>query len=103
MHLAWPPLTRVFLPLQVKGGGSEKVPPLVSFRDLGPHMPPFLARNVGLMNYERPTPIQKFAIPFALAGFDLMCCAQVTPPRLLPFTQARILRSTRHMTTLPLP
>ena len=28
------------------------------------------------MNYERPTPIQKHAMPLALLGHDLMCCAQ---------------------------
>ena len=37
----------------------------------------FLTRNIGLMRYERPTPIQKHAIPLALGGgHDLMCCAQ---------------------------
>jgi ATP-dependent RNA helicase DDX3X len=28
------------------------------------------------MNYVKPTPIQKHALPLALAGCDLMCCAQ---------------------------
>jgi ATP-dependent RNA helicase DDX3X len=35
-----------------------------------------IRRNVTLMNYSTPTPIQRHAIPSALAGEDLMCCAQ---------------------------
>lgn len=37
---------------------------------------PTLRRNVTLMRYSAPTPIQRYAIPHALAGEDLMCCAQ---------------------------
>jgi ATP-dependent RNA helicase DDX3X len=32
--------------------------------------------NVALCRYEKPTPVQKYAIPIALAGRDLMACAQ---------------------------
>jgi ATP-dependent RNA helicase DDX3X len=35
-----------------------------------------LQSNVKAMNYKQPTPIQRYAIPLALAGKDLMCCAQ---------------------------
>jgi ATP-dependent RNA helicase DDX3X len=35
-----------------------------------------LQSNVKAMNYKQPTPIQRCAIPLALAGKDLMCCAQ---------------------------
>jgi ATP-dependent RNA helicase DDX3X len=37
---------------------------------------PTIRRNIELMNYKRPTPIQRYAIPLALGGEDLMCCAQ---------------------------
>jgi superfamily II DNA/RNA helicase len=37
-----------------------------------------MVEQVGLMNYEKPTPIQKYAVPHAIAGSDLMCCAQVS-------------------------
>jgi hypothetical protein len=37
---------------------------------------PILRRNVGLMRYATPTPIQRHSIPVALDGKDLMCCAQ---------------------------
>ena len=35
-----------------------------------------IRRNLTLMKYSTPTPIQRHAIPAALAGEDLMCCAQ---------------------------
>ena len=38
--------------------------------------PPWLQKNVSRMGYVRPTPIQRHAIPVALRGFDIMCCAQ---------------------------
>jgi ATP-dependent RNA helicase DDX3X len=37
---------------------------------------PTMRRNIKLMNYAKSTPIQRHAIPLALAGHDLMCCAQ---------------------------
>jgi ATP-dependent RNA helicase DDX3X len=44
------------------------------FDELSLH--PTIRRNIELMNYKRPTPIQRYAIPLALGGDDLMCCAQ---------------------------
>ena len=32
--------------------------------------------NISLLNYHKPTPVQKFAIPIILQGRDLMACAQ---------------------------
>jgi ATP-dependent RNA helicase RhlE len=49
-------------------------PPRVSFSDLG--LAPDLLRSVREAGYERPTPIQREAIPPALAGRDLLGCAQ---------------------------
>lgn len=63
--------------VEVKGPqGSETVPPLEGFSSLGSTLPPFLRENLRRMHYERPTPIQKHAVPYALDGRDLMCCAQ---------------------------
>jgi ATP-dependent RNA helicase DDX3X len=39
-------------------------------------LPAALTTNIGLCKYARPTPVQKYAIPIALAGRDLMACAQ---------------------------
>lgn len=38
-------------------------------------IPDFLLRNINLC-YQKPTPIQKHALPLQQAGRDLMCCAQ---------------------------
>jgi hypothetical protein len=65
------------IPVEVNGPGSEEIQPLSSFEELGMSLPAFLKRNVALMKYASPTPIQKHAIPLAISGKDLMCCAQV--------------------------
>ena len=62
--------------VDVSGPGSDSAPPLADFESLTAALPPFLGRNIGLMNYRKPTPIQQHAVPLALAGCDLMCCAQ---------------------------
>ena len=62
--------------VEVSGPGSDAAPPLVDFGALGKRLPPYLARNIDLMRYRTPTPIQQHAVPLALAGCDLMCCAQ---------------------------
>lgn len=41
-----------------------------------PHLTPQLKNNIEMMKYTQPTPIQKNAIPLAMKGEDLMCCAQ---------------------------
>ena len=58
------------------GRDAEKTPTMASFHAVSAALPPFLGRNVGLLGYQAPTPIQQHAIPLALAGRDLMCCAQ---------------------------
>jgi ATP-dependent RNA helicase DDX3X len=62
--------------VEVSGSQAGAAPALAHFQDLGERLPSFLVRNIGLMNYTRPTPIQKHSIPLGLAGCDLMCCAQ---------------------------
>lgn len=62
--------------VDVSGPGATLAPALTDFATLGGALPPFLARNIELMRYRTPTPIQKHAVPLALSGCDLMCCAQ---------------------------
>ena len=50
------------------------VPELESFGMLT--NPDWLCNNIKRMGYEKPTPIQRHAIPVAIHGFDIMCCAQ---------------------------
>jgi len=58
------------------GPGAQSAKVLESFQDLGSNIPEFLSTNLSLMHYSVPTPIQKHALPLALKGNDLMCCAQ---------------------------
>ena len=63
--------------VELSGKGANTFQPLTSFSaDLEKALPKFLSRNIGLMRYERPTPIQSYALPIALKRRDLMCCAQ---------------------------
>jgi len=64
------------IPVERSGSQSDKHGVLEAFRELEGRIPSFIKRNIELMHYEHPTPIQKHAIPLGLAGVDLMCCAQ---------------------------
>ncbi|KAE8733975.1 DEAD-box ATP-dependent RNA helicase 37 [Hibiscus syriacus] len=60
------------IPVEISG---ENVPPPVntfSEIDLGEMM----NQNIRRCKYAKPTPVQRYAIPIALAGRDLMACAQ---------------------------
>ena len=60
------------IPVEVSG---DNVPPGInSFQDAGLYAT-FL-ENVKKAHYEKPTPVQKHAIPIIAAGRDLMACAQ---------------------------
>lgn len=39
--------------------------------------------NIQLCKYDKPTPVQKYAIPVVLAKRDLMACAQTGEPAML--------------------
>ncbi|KAL3909566.1 MAG: hypothetical protein SGARI_002544 [Bacillariaceae sp.] len=55
--------------------GTATAVVMKSFDDLT-QLTPQLQRNIALMNYQHPTPIQRHALPHAMVGEDLMCCAQ---------------------------
>lgn len=40
------------------------------------HMTEIIKHNIGLTKYDKPTPVQKYAIPIILGKRDLMACAQ---------------------------
>jgi len=63
------------IPVEVKmPRGAAPLAPISDFEELA--LPAFLARNLSLMRYQKPTPIQRYAVTTAAAGHDLMCCAQ---------------------------
>lgn len=62
------------IPVEVTGEGNQDFSPIAFFTD--GHLAEALAYNLDRCGYERPTPIQKHAIPIVVGGRDLMACAQ---------------------------
>ncbi len=60
--------------IPVDSSGNDCPPPLEKFSDGG--LDSIVARNIELSGYDRPTPVQKHAIPIVKGGRDLMACAQ---------------------------
>ena len=70
--------------VKLPNGSNISFPVMQSFDDLA--LPTQLKKNVSLMNYKQPTPIQRNAIPLSLVeGEDLMCCAQTGSGKTLAF------------------
>ncbi|KPA86339.1 putative ATP-dependent RNA helicase [Leptomonas pyrrhocoris] len=65
------------------------IKPVEDFVDL--LVEPALAQNIERCGYKRPTPVQRYGIPVALSGSDLMACAQTgsgkTAAFLIPVVQ----------------
>lgn len=64
---------------EVRGNKSEGIPIAKTFDELFHHfdfLPQAIMDNVRRCGYTKPTPVQKYAIPVALAGRDIVCCAQ---------------------------
>jgi superfamily II DNA/RNA helicase len=68
------------VPCDLQGSKVENIPPMDSFDDIHrlfpERMPSELNENLRRCGYHRPTPVQRYAIPVAMAGRDVMCCAQ---------------------------
>lgn len=60
--------------IPVETSGKECPEPVQTFTEMG--LAGRLHVNIELARYSRPTPVQKYAIPVALASRDLMGCAQ---------------------------
>lgn len=62
------------IPVEVTGRGKESITPIQKFEEA--QLYETFHENVRKVNYTKPTPVQKYAIPTVLAGRDLMACAQ---------------------------
>jgi ATP-dependent RNA helicase DDX3X len=62
------------IPVEISGDGSEDITCIERFKDADMH--PAILDNIERMKYNRPTPVQKYAIPVIIAMRDLMACAQ---------------------------
>ncbi|KAI1434813.1 P-loop containing nucleoside triphosphate hydrolase protein [Xylaria sp. CBS 124048] len=60
--------------IEVKQEGVSRIEPIEKFQDAGLH--PAMMRNVELMGYKTPTPIQKYCIPAIKMGLDVLAIAQ---------------------------
>jgi len=66
------------IPVERTGNDIDEIPVISTFAEIFDvfQMPSFSQRNVELLKYSRPTPVQKYALPAGLCGRDLLCCAQ---------------------------
>lgn len=62
------------IPVEVTGEGGDQYPPIKTFAEF--KLSEQLSWNLNRCGYDRPTPIQKYAVPIVVGGRDLMACAQ---------------------------
>lgn len=60
--------------IKVEATGRDPPKNITAFEECG--FSENTLQNIKLCNYNRPTPVQKHAMPIAMAGRDLMACAQ---------------------------
>uniref|UniRef100_A0A1I8FT23 Helicase ATP-binding domain-containing protein n=1 Tax=Macrostomum lignano TaxID=282301 RepID=A0A1I8FT23_9PLAT len=63
------------IPVEMTGPDRESIQPVESFASMT-DFHPVIGNAVKLIGYQKPTPVQKWAIPTTLAKRDLMACAQ---------------------------
>lgn len=63
------------IPVERSGLGVEKVHPIENFDDLIGTVPDFIIENINYLRYEKPTPVQKHAVPLGMTGRDLIVCS----------------------------
>lgn len=82
--------------VEVSGNDTGNLEPLLSFRTATEVMPPELAANIIRVRYDRPTPVQKYAIPILLENRDLMACAQTGSGKTAAFLFPLIIKMLRN-------
>lgn len=60
--------------IPVEASGDDIPSHINSFEDI--QMTEIIVNNIGLARYDKPTPVQKYAIPIIISGRDVMACAQ---------------------------
>lgn len=60
--------------IPVEATGQQVPDHITSFDDI--KLTDIIRENVAMARYDKPTPVQKYAIPIILGGRDLMSCAQ---------------------------
>lgn len=80
--------------IPVETSGHDCPPSLNSWTDID--LGPVLSNNVKLAKYDRPTPVQKYALPIVAAGRDLMGCAQTGSGKTAAFLFPIIAQLSKH-------
>lgn len=80
--------------VEVSGRDTDTLKPLASFRT-AVDMPAELTANILRVRYDRPTPVQKYAIPILLNDRDLMACAQTGSGKTAAFLFPMIIKMVR--------
>lgn len=83
--------------MDLDGIGAKK-PKTGSFQSLG--LDREILNAVNRMNYKTPTPIQRKALPLALAGIDLVCMARTGSGKTCAFLLPLIQKLNKHSATL---
>lgn len=60
--------------IPVEATGDDIPPCINTFADI--KLTEIIKQNIAMARYDRPTPVQKYALPFILSKRDLMACAQ---------------------------
>lgn len=60
--------------IPVEATGNLVPPHISSFEEV--ELTPIIRSNIASARYDKPTPVQKYAIPIIISGRDLMACAQ---------------------------
>lgn len=60
--------------IPVEATGDEVPAHITTFNDI--KLTEIISNNIALARYDKPTPVQKYAIPIIMSGRDLMACAQ---------------------------
>lgn len=87
------------IPVQRSGPRSDEFKSLETFEELRGSVPDTILHCIEMLKYEKPTPIQKHAIPLGLGGLDLMCCAQTVSLTIL-FLKNKYVPELGNLTTI---
>ncbi|KAH0573593.1 ATP-dependent RNA helicase [Spironucleus salmonicida] len=64
------------LPIKLHKNKNPDIEPLATLEDMLAFLPAQVATNIKRLKYQQPTPIQKYSLPIAFSGVDLLATSQ---------------------------